>query len=292
MATGARAIARLAEAARLPQPVVLRTARALREADQILWPQAGRGGGRGAVHVEPQHLVSLSIGIAIAVASPVADVPKIVTGYRDMGWNTVPLFSPERTGHASSLLDNAGLFRPDITAGELLEDVLILLADQPDVAKTLRAVGWRIDLERDLQWPRISVNYIETDLPADAAYAIHKFILRPHDPPVGLSKKRDPAWNFLGPVAPGTEAMLHTVSLLTPWFEVLAELWNDTRRHHRKSISLPATASASAVPEHENAAALPGATASRLNQSSAERRRPGRQTSRKLQRSMAVIKEE
>jgi hypothetical protein len=282
----------MAEAARLPPPVVLRVARALREADLALWPQAGKGGGRVAAHVEPPHLVSLTIGIAIAFADPLSVAPKIVSGYRDMIWNTVPAISPDRTGHATSLLTTAGLLRADITAGELLEDVLILVADRSDVARTLRSVGWRVDLERDLQWPRISVNYVETDLSDDAGYAKHHFILRPRAPSVGLSRKLDPAWNFLGPATPGTEAMLHTVSLLTPWFEILAELWNDTRRHHRKTISLPATASASVGPEYESAAALPETAASRLNQSSTERRRPSRQASRKLQRSVAVIKEE
>ena len=57
--------------------------------------------------------------------------------------------------------------------------------------------------------------------------------------------------------------------LLTPLFEVLAELWNDTRRHHTKTIPArtPPGTPPSANPERETAAA-PGreSAAARLTQ--------------------------
>jgi hypothetical protein len=257
---------------------VFRLARVMRETEPSLWPAAGKGGGKSGAHVEPEHLVALTL--ALAVADPIATAPRIVSGYQALVWNTPPRISPDHTGYATGLLNGGRLFRPDITAGEHLAELVDLLAKQPDVANTLRAVNWRVDVEKDPQWPRISINYIETDLPADDGLAQHKFIFRPRDTPAGLSRNADPAWNFLKSSATPHVVMLHTVSLLVPLFVVLAELWDDTRQHHRKTISLPATASASAEPEHEDAAALPGAAAS--NQPPTERGRPGRQAVRTL----------
>jgi hypothetical protein len=85
--------------------------------------------------------------------------------------------------------------------------------------------------------------------------------------------------------------MLHTATLLLRLFVVLAELWNDTRERHAKPLrtTLPQPgASASAHPDNENAATLPGAAASRPNQPTADRDRPGRKTSRKIARSASA----
>jgi hypothetical protein len=290
MATGAEAIERLAKATgRLPS-AVFRLARVMRETDSTLWPAAGKGGGKSGAHVEPEHLVALAI--AVAVADPIAAAPRIVTGYRDMVWNTVPAIKPEHRGHATGLLEGARLFRADITAGELLAELVDLLAGQPDVANTLRAVGWRADVEKDPRIPRIVVRYIETDLQPDDGYAEHRFILRPRDTPVGLSRNADPAWNFLKSSGTPHDTMLLTMSLLVRVFVVLAELWGDTQRHHRKTISLPATASAAAAPEHDAATLQEVAASHLINQSSAERKRPRNQTPRTLRRSVAALEEE
>ena len=60
---------------------VFRTARALQETDQTLWPKAAKGGGRGAAHLEPRHLVNLVL--ALALADPIAIAPQTVA-FRSM----------------------------------------------------------------------------------------------------------------------------------------------------------------------------------------------------------------
>jgi hypothetical protein len=184
------------------------------------------------------------------------------------------------------MLVGAGLFSPNIKAGEFLEGVLQLVADREDAASALRSVNWRVDLERDPKWPRMVVSYVETDLPDDAQYDPKRFVLRPRDTPVGISRKHDPAWNFAAPYMPPSAVMLQTTTLLVPFFEVLAELWKDSVYQHGTIVSvqhvISAAASASTAPEKENPAALPGAAGSRLNQPPTKREQSGRQTPRKV----------
>ena len=169
----------------------------------------------------------------------------------------------------------------------------MLLADGGDVVEQLfRGVGFSTVLEKDPRLPRMSVDYTETDLEGDEDHHRAHLILRPRPTPVGLSRKLDSAWNFLAPTPDARPpVMLQTVTLLTELFVVLGDLWNDTRKHHAEtvfghkthSLSRP-DASARTMPGNENAATLPGAAASRSNQPSAEREKPGRQTSRKVAR--------
>jgi hypothetical protein len=253
---------------------VFRAARALREADATLWPEAAKGGGRGAAHVEPQHLVNLAI--AVAASDYITRAPQVVVGYRGLIWNTAPRIPPQLTGQATSLLQTQGLLRRDITAGKHVEGIVRLLADGgEDVSRALLAVGYRVDLDLNPRVPRMVIGYTETDLPDDAAPHEPKFVFRPRQTPVGLSRKSDPAWNFLGGQ---DQFILKSATLLTPLFVMLADLWNDTRQHQKRT---PPVAPASANPESETAASpLPGAAAARLTQPPVAER-----TSEHLQRS-------
>lgn len=268
MATGAQAAERVAKAVNMLPSAAFRAARAMREADPALWPAGAKGGGRGAAHVELPHLVNLML--AYAATDYVAQAGKVAAGWRGMVWNTVPNISPAMTGYATSLLSGHGLFRADITAGEFLEGVVKLLADNGEVSRMLRAVGFHVVLEHDARWPRMNIGYTESDLDDDEAHHQPKLTFRPRQTPIGLSRRLDPAWNFLAPE--GEPFVLRSTTLLTPLFEVLAELWNDTQQHRTKTIPSPTPpgAPASVTPESETAAGpLPGAAAARLTQPSA-----------------------
>jgi hypothetical protein len=77
MATGADAITAIADATGLLPATVGRAARALREAGGDLWPQSMPGGGRNARHVQPHHLVNLTL--ALMGADPITDAPELVS---------------------------------------------------------------------------------------------------------------------------------------------------------------------------------------------------------------------
>ena len=64
MATGAEAIVRVVDSARIPPTTVDRTASFLQRARRDLWPVSGRGGGKAAIHVEPHHMVNLILALA------------------------------------------------------------------------------------------------------------------------------------------------------------------------------------------------------------------------------------
>lgn len=82
MATGADAITAIADATGLLPATVGRAARALREAGGDLWPQSMPGGGRNANHVQPHHLVNLTL--ALMGADPLTDAPEAVSSLRQL----------------------------------------------------------------------------------------------------------------------------------------------------------------------------------------------------------------
>ena len=108
MATGAHAVDRVAEATGLSPSTVFRAARAMREADPGLWPEAEKGGGRGAAHLEPRHLVNLAL--ALAVAEPLTAAPQAVMGHRVSAPRELPFRQSERMGRAARLLAAAAVF--------------------------------------------------------------------------------------------------------------------------------------------------------------------------------------
>jgi hypothetical protein len=279
VATGAQAVERVAKATRRLPSAVLRTARALREADPALWPQAGKGGGKSAAHVEPPHLANLVF--ALAAADVIAAAPKVAIGYGGMRWNAPRRSPPDRTGDATVKLQGAGLLRDDITGRGLVAGLIELLARDTDAVRVLPKANCQIVLEKDPSMPRMALDYMDLNILDDGDYDQKHFILRPPDTPITLSRTQDPTWNFLADL-PDALYMLETKRLLMPLLILLGELWEDTRRHHMPII-LPVSASASANPEYETAAdSLPGAAAVRLNQPHTEGERPGRQTPRKL----------
>jgi hypothetical protein len=278
MATGAQAIETVARAMHLQPPAISRFCRDLREANPTFWPQALKGGGKGAAHVEPPHLVNLAL--AMAVAAPIAGIPRAVGNYQEIvrGYRAlIPhrpkdhIFpdDPDRYGVAAGYLWNARVFTAEQSLGEALERLVELLTNGK-AARTLETSGLHIELDTH-QMPRAFVRYRTFDTPKDHTVPETELIYRPQNTRVG----------FLPP-----RLITQTAFIPVSLFTVLATLIP------ARQISSPATASASAVPEYENVAALPEAATPRLNQSSTERRRPGRHTSRKLQRSVAVIKEE
>jgi hypothetical protein len=279
VATGAQAVERVATATRRLPSAVLRTARALREADPALWPQAGKGGGKSAAHVKPPHLANLAF--ALAAADVVAAAPKVAIGYGGMCWNAPRRSPPDLTGDATVKLQGAGLLRDDITGRDLVAGLIELLARDSDARNVLPSANCQIVLEKDSLVPRMALDYMDLNILDDADYDQKHFVLRPPDTPISLSRAQDPAWNFLADL-PDASYMLETKRLLMSLLILLSELWEDTRRHHMPII-LPVSASASATPENETAATLPGAAAA-LRKGLSLDNRIGRKESRMRQR--------
>jgi len=141
VATGAKAVARIAEAAGILPATVSRAARTLREANPDLWPEAGKGGGKRAAHVEPSHLVNLVL--ALAAADPITRAPDAVRAYRsltpqvsrDMIWSENLLLNSTSLSSTEMEIDRAS---PDArrsvtwlhgkTLGEGLEWLINLLS--------------------------------------------------------------------------------------------------------------------------------------------------------------------
>ncbi|MFC7478202.1 hypothetical protein ACFQS7_27910 [Dankookia sp. GCM10030260] len=61
MATPTEAIAAISATTGVAEDAVGRLARALRQAEGDLWPRSQKGGGKGAVHVQPPHLINLAL---------------------------------------------------------------------------------------------------------------------------------------------------------------------------------------------------------------------------------------
>lgn len=80
MTTGSRAIAQLAGATGIMQSRIDRASVALQSAG--MWPMGARGGGRTTPHVDPEHLVNLTV--AIACADPITSAAEAVRRYRPL----------------------------------------------------------------------------------------------------------------------------------------------------------------------------------------------------------------
>jgi hypothetical protein len=291
MATGAQATERVAEVARLLPSFVFRVARSMREHDPRLWPQATRGGGKGAAHVQPAHLTNLAL--ALAASDTIAASPKVVRGYRAMIADNpaahVP--DPDHAGEAASLL--AYVFNGERSLGAGMDRVVELMTNER-AAKTLEMAGLHIELCMD-RIPRAYVAFHTFDSAEDDDKPFTKWLYRRRHPAASVV---DPDWNFLPP-----PLITRTASIPASLLTVMATLWSDTKQRlpAPRTKHLTPTASATADSEQENAATLPQAAASRLNQPSTESERPGRQTSRKVgerdtlakrRRSVAALNEE
>jgi hypothetical protein len=237
-------------------PAIARFCRDLREADPAFWPQAAKGGGKGAAHVEPAHLVNLAL--ALALAAPIAGIPKAIGNYRNLvrGYRAlVPhrprdhVPDPAQYGVAAGLLNHAGVFTGHQPLGVALERLVELLTDG-DAAHVLETAGLYVELHT-LRMPRAVVSYRTFDPLEDHTAPETILIYRP-DTPIDRA------------VLP-RRLIVQTSLIPASLFTVMAALWSDTKRHlaaRRTMLPLPVMASASAIPVQEDAAALPGAAAS------------------------------
>jgi hypothetical protein len=272
MATGRQATEKVAEVTKLLPSYVFRVARSIREYDPHLWPQAARGGGKGAAHVRPAHLTNLVL--AVAATDTIAASPRVVRGYRAMIADNpakhVP--DPDHAGEAVALLAN--VFNGERSLGAAL-DRLVELMTNKQAATTLEMAGLHVEVHMD-RVPRVYVAWHTFDAPEDNDKPFTRLLYRRRHPTAGVV---DPDWNFLPP-----SLITRTARIPASLFTIMATLWTDTKQHvaARRTKRLTPTASANADSEQENAATLPEAAASRLNQPLTEREQPGRQTTRKI----------
>ena len=208
----------------------------MREADPALWPMAGKGGGKGASHVESKHLVNLAL--ALAVAEPITTAPKMVPGYRNM-LHPGPLYRrPEQIGPLSRLLfpDTIhqegkhsilrGVLGGEGGLGGDLERLVELMAD-PDLTDDQRDLllhpGPEVNMIIGWIMPAAEVSYLDIDLEGRRMAISYTPKLNNSIP-----RGRDPNWNFAPPQA--NAPIIRRVTLTARVFAVLAELWNDTLR--------------------------------------------------------------
>jgi hypothetical protein len=230
LATGAQAVERVAQATDLLPSTVFRFARTLREANKTLWPEAAKGGGKGAAHVEPRHLVNLAI--ALAVNDPRHAV-KAIPVYRRL----MPDKPDQHTlddrdvGIAASLLRANDMFNGKRALGVELDRLLALLV-KGATADVLETAGLHIEFYIEQRVPRARVRFHAFDLEDDQRHHLADLLYRRPKMPPGLSRALDPYFNFLPPGLITRTALL-PVSLFT----VLAELWADnpdaSRKNHR-----------------------------------------------------------
>jgi hypothetical protein len=132
MTTGAQATEAIAKATGVSLTLVERAARILKEADADLWPKAKKGGGKGAAHVTPAHLVNLLL--TLMGADPLTEAPAIVPRYRNLIAESPhhpeeDVFETESFNHRdrmSAILDE---FCPGSNLGERLEGLIRNLMD-------------------------------------------------------------------------------------------------------------------------------------------------------------------
>jgi hypothetical protein len=207
VATGAQAIGRIAAETGLLPATVLRAARTLREADPSLWPMAGRGGGKVAAHVEPQHLVNL--GFALTV-EPITDAPEAVKWLASLA----PANSPE-----------AKLQLPGKTLGDALAGLIDVLSLPSGRARPLVAQQYR-----GLMFVRVEVIRSGTGRPY---VMLSGTILRDSGQQEWVMRRYEPDQGEIDPAAisPAPAALDHRVTIAFGFYEVCAELWADSRVH-------------------------------------------------------------
>jgi hypothetical protein len=230
VATGVQAAERIAAATGLLPSSVFRTARTLREAGKGLWPEAAKGGGKGAAHVERRHLINLAI--ALAVNDPLAAV-KAIPAYRGLIPHRPEKHAPdpEHAGQAASLLMTNDMFNGRRAIGAELDRLLDLLT-QGDTAGTLENAGLHIEFFIELRVPRVCVRYHAFDLEDDLATHTTELLYRKPNTPPGVSRELDPYWNFLPP-----RLITRTALIPVSLFTVMADLWADTKRHHAETTA-------------------------------------------------------
>jgi hypothetical protein len=241
LATGAEAIERISGAADLLPANVFRTARILREAGKGLWPEAAKGGGRGAAHVRPRHLVNLAI--AIAVNDPAAAV-KVIPAYRAL----IPHRRDQHTldekdiGLVANLLKIHGMFNGQRDFSAELEQLIELLT-QGQIANELEHAGAYTEFFFD-RLPRANFVYRTFDAEDDTDVPTIKLLYRRPNLPPDLPRELDPYWNF-----PYPRLITRTAIIPVSVFSAMAELWADTKQHLAIATGRRATRPAMSIEE-------------------------------------------
>jgi hypothetical protein len=228
MATGAEATERVAEATGLLPSTVFRTARLLREAEKGLWPEAAKGGGKGAAHVERRHLANLAI--ALAVNDPLLAV-KAIPAYRAV----VPhkpdqhgTVAPKDRGVVWSLLTTNGMFNGRDPLGVELERLIELLT-RGDIARDLENAGAYTEFFFD-RLPRASFVYRTFDDEDDMDVPEIKLLYRKPNISPSLSRELD-LYRDLFP----QRSIPRTAIIFVSVFTAMAELWSDTKQHQHQT---------------------------------------------------------
>jgi hypothetical protein len=141
MATGAQATEKVAKATGVSVTYVERAARILKEADADLWPKAKKGGGKGAAHVMPAHLVNLLL--ALMAADPITEAPEIVPRCRAMMPDlkndlASDEFETGQENHIAAILDD---FCPGANLGEKFEGLVRTLMEIDNRARARQLLG-------------------------------------------------------------------------------------------------------------------------------------------------------
>jgi hypothetical protein len=241
VATGAEATEYIAKAAELLPAYVFRTARILREADKGLWPEAGKGGGKAAVHVRPRHLVNLAI--AIAINDPLNAV-KAIPAYRALlphRSNQLDAVAPQDRGVVWSLLKANGLFNGRDSLGVELERLVGWLT-KGDSARDLKSAGGYTEFFFD-RLPRASFVYRTWDAEDDLEAPVVRLLYRRPNIPPDLSRDLNPYWNF-----PFPRLITRMAVIPVSVFSAMADLWADTKQHHIATTS-PRASRAAALTE-------------------------------------------
>ena len=275
MATAAQAIERIAAETGILELTVFRAARALREADVMLWPQGTQGRGKAA-HVEAAHLVNLAL--ALLVADPLTAAPQEVLTYRSLR-----SVAERKIHHVVRREDEIiglwtekvgkGVIPPsinllnmrDITllqlltpagqrVGEGLEDLLTRAANDFDVVKAMHTTAWHGQFVLRQQLALFSFVLPDGDTVFDS-YGVD-----PEPQLPGLQSAADRS--------PHPAAFMQTATLMPGTIEVLVNLLRDTMGHRGKAAN--------------ETAASPAREAAAPDQPSTEREQPGLQTPRKV----------
>jgi hypothetical protein len=248
MTTGAQATEAIAKSTGVSLTLVERAARILKEADADLWPKAKKGGGKGAAHVTPSHLVNLLL--ALMTADPITEAPEVVPRYRNLipgryDDPDVDVFETESVDHIDRLTGILNEFCPGSNLGERLEGLVRTLMKLEDRSQVRKRLG-SFTVGRSYQ----SGGAISASL--EVSTGTVGFVV-----PIGdlLSSMQDAAEDSANPEA----AISNTKSVPFRIFEILADLALDTERMLGRSASSDA-AGGTAAEDTETATPAAGGT--------------------------------
>lgn len=145
MTTGAQATEAIAGPTGTSLTFAERAARILKEADADLWPKARKGGGKGAAHVTPAHLVNLLL--TLMAADPLTEAPAIVPRYRNLIVDQrrhpeVDVFETKSFSHTDRMTAILDEFCPGSNLGERLEGLVRNLMDVETRNRARKRLGW------------------------------------------------------------------------------------------------------------------------------------------------------